>query len=439
MKSRLLIILVFVSLLGGLYAVAALRARQAKELETPPIIKPAVVRCAPLEERQYEAKESFWGLIQAHARVDMAFQITGRVAQLGAARDEPLVENQRIRKGDEIARLEPERYQAAVDQARAEIKGAKASMNSAQALADHAQAKLEDAEYELDRFKQLAQGQAANVREVEKAELAVKLAIADKDGAEANLASSEASYAGSRAALSMANVNLQDATLRAPMDATVAAIPTEVGQMVTPAQPVVTLVDLTKVKLVAGVVERKLPLLRRGQKVSIEVQALMAQSKLISDSASVGRPREGIVTVVPPAADPVTGLFNVEIELDNDDELLYPGMVGRATITVLEKTVLAIPASAATRSGNQAWAYFVRRGYQTGLSLGALGQARLVVPAPIATRVMFKPDAFDRDYYLLLEAPAGLEQLIVEGHNRLTDGQTVNVVNPLRTVQADAG
>lgn len=430
MKSRLAIFAVFFALLSGVYAVAVYRAQNMSGVEVgPPVIKPAVVRCEPLEYRTYRATESFWGLVEANTRVDMAFQIAGRVSVLGRSSFEPLVENQSIKKGEQIARLEPLRYEAAVEQARARIQEAKAAMNSAHAVVAQAKARHEDAVRELERMKRLTSQNAANQRELEKAQLALDLAVAEVDNSEAQRASSEASYSSAHADLTMASVNLQDATLTAPMDATVAVIPVEIGQMITPAQPVVTLIDLSSVKLVIGVVERKLPLLREGQQVTVEVQALMSQSNLLSDSDSLSKPRRGVITVVPPSSDPVTGLFNVEVALPNEDGALYPGMVGKSIVTVHEQRALAIPAGAAFRAGDRAWAYFVTRGYQAELDLSPLGKASVLVPAPVAKRVQFEPVASGLDYYLLKEAPAGVQQLIVEGHNRLSDGQTVHVIN----------
>ena len=345
-----------------------------------------------------------------------------------------MIENQRVQEGDVIAKLEPARYEAAVEQADASMDEVKASMDSAQAGIDQAQVRFDDAQRELDRFLDLQRRNAANNREVEKAEVELRLAKAELSAAEARLAATLAEYKAARAAYTMANVNLQDSILKSPMDATVAAIPVEVGQMVAAAQPVVALVDTAKVKLVLGVVESRLPLLRQGQQVAVIVRALASQSKLLSDSVDLSRPRMGTVTVVPPAADSTTGLFNVEVELSNPKGLLRPGMVGKATVAVMEKQAIAIPATAAVRSGDRAWAFFVSDGYQTGLDLGALGSASVEVPTTVAKRIWFEPIVFDKDYYLVEEPPEGLELLIVEGQTRLRDGQTVRPINTFAAV-----
>jgi len=439
MKISFLIILVFVAGLGFVGLVGVYRAQDASEQRVITVVKPEAVRCATLSLKPYTITETFYGLIEARARVDMAFQIVGRISVLGEHKDEPLVENHRVRRGDVIAKLEPLRYEASVGQAKASVEDAKAALAMAMAGIAEVQAVLYDAKSELQTVQKIRQRNATTDREVEKAELAVKLARARLDGARARLASGEAAYQSARAASMRAHVDLQDTILRAPMKATVAAIPAEIGQMVRVGQPVITLVDLSRVKLIVGVVERKIPLLREGQKVSIEVLALSSQAGIISDSQTVGRAREGIVTVVPPAAAPSTGLFNVEIEMKNEDGLLYPGMIGKATVTVMQHRVVAIPVSATVRRGDSAWAYFVDDSYTTGLQLGSVGSANIEVPATVARRVRFDPVAVDQDYYLVTELPQGMDRLVVEGHTRLSDGQTVRVIDPLVSAPGSAG
>lgn len=438
-KVRLLVILVFAAALLGVAGAATLRVRQTRAEAVVPVIKPAVVRAEPLQTQNYAVREAFYGLIEANARVEMAFQIAGRITQLGPTPTQKLVENDTVTTGQVLAMVEPERYDAAHKAALAKASEAKAAADMVRATVEQAQARLGDARLELERAVKLAAGGAAHKREVEKAELAVKLASAELDSATAQLAAAQATYDSAQASAQMALVNMQDATLKAPMESLVAAIPVELGQMVQPGQPVINLVDIRKVRLVVGVVERKLPLLKQGQRVRVEVEALSSQARVMQDAEKLAKPREGRVTIVPPAADPVTGLFRVEVELPNDDGLLRPGMVGKAMVTVMEKTAIAIPAEAVIKSGDRYWAYFVADGYQTGLDLGVIGKATLDVPSPVARRVEFTPTAIDRDHYLLADAPVGLDRLIVEGQTRLSDGQPVTVIDAMVSVPAPDG
>ncbi len=427
MKTRLVIILAFGITLGVILMIGAHRANRPLGVSANNTAKPASVRCAQLIKQNYTSTESFYGLIEAQIRVDMAFQIAGRIERLGNRRDTPLKENQIIQEGSVIARLEPLRYEAAVQQANAAMETAKAEMATASAQIAQANAQLQDAKRDLRRLLRLRDRQATTSREVEKAKLQLQLAKAALESARAMLSSAQAAYRSARAASTMANVNLQDTVLTSPMKATVAAMPVEIGQMVEAGQTVATLMDLSKAKLVVGVVERKVPLLQEGQKVSVDVLALSSQADLLSDSDLLSQPHQGLITVVPPAADQDTGLFDVEIELDNEERLLRPGMIGKATVTVTEHRAFAIPASVAVRSGDRAWAMFVSRG--AGLDPEPVSKVNSDAPATVAQRVWFKPLLFDKEYYLVKELTDGLDQLIVEGHRHLEDGQAVRVID----------
>ena len=385
----------------------------------------------------------------------MSFQIAGRVVSLGGEEGEagePLEENDAVRAGQVVARLEPERYEAQLESARAEVSSAQAQMTAAEATIAQAQsgvasgeagvasaqARLEDARLELARVEELLRMDAATQRQLELAKLAVteataalKTAQAVKARADAEvavarslLAQAEAAYIGSEAGVDVARVTLQDATLEAPMDATVARVEVDLGKTVAPGEPVMTLMDLSRVRLVVGVAERKLSLLKVGQSVEVEVDALR-------DEHRVPRRVTGVVATIPPAADNRqggTGQFDVEIEILNESRELRPGMFARAVVPVRDVEALIVPADTAQRRGDEVTAYLIDDAYEVPFSLGTLGRVRVDVPAPVARQVVLEPLATDRDHYIVPEARTTLRRLVVEGQTRLRDGMPVRVV-----------
>lgn len=427
LKKVLLVFSGCVILIG---LIAFYRAHQARAVLTPTMARTAVVRCIPLETRTHVVTEEFYGRLEANVRVDLAFQVRGRISQLGSTVARSLATNDWVEKGQIIAAVEPDRYQAALDHADAEGEMAKAELARAEAGIAYAHAKLDVARQDLDHKRDMHKRGAANRHELTDAELASHSAEAALRSAKAQLEAASASYNASRSTLQIARVNLTDATIRAPSDALVARVHAEIGQTVQPGEPVITLVDLSRIKLVIGVVERKIPLIKRGQKVRVDVLALQSHARMLSDLKDLSGAQKGEVKVVPPAADPEDGLFKVEIELDNADRLLRPGMIARAAVTVLEKTGLAIPAHAAVAVRDKASAFFVT-------DLHVPDEARSDVPATVARRIEFEPLSVDRDFLLITDLPEGMDRLIVEGHSRLSDGQRVLVLDgPLDT---DAG
>ncbi|HXH84679.1 MAG TPA: HlyD family secretion protein, partial [Candidatus Tectomicrobia bacterium] len=87
----------------------------------------------------------------------------------------------------------------------------------------------------------------------------------------AEAASAEAQLAEARAALREAELNLEYATVRAPVAGRVTRRTVEVGQSVQPGQPLLALVDLTRVWVVANYKETQLTHVRPGQPATITV------------------------------------------------------------------------------------------------------------------------------------------------------------------------
>ena len=415
MNSRHLVYLIFGLILGLILLVGAYRASEVPNLEETKQTDAEAVYAQPLKRQRQEIRETFYGLIEPSTRVDMAFQISGRITQLGNTKANELDEGLRVRKGEVIAKLEHDRYEAQLSSAIASKEQAAASKAAAEATITDANARLEDAQLERNRVDSLYKKNAATKRELERADLAVKLAQAAVETANAGKLEAIAAYDTAEAARLVAAVNLKDTMLLSPINGTVAYVPSELGQMVTPSDNVVTIVDINNVDLVVGVVERKLGLLRVGQLVNVEVEALRS-SPLRPGTDSVENQtihRKGRVAVIPPIADDKTGLFNVEIEIENQDRLLRPGMIGKAEIVVRQLNAYAVPIAAGRRLDDRVTAFIVQE------------QA----DQPIAKKITFEPDFIRGDAYLVADLPAEANQIIVEGVTGLTDGQPITIIS----------
>lgn len=432
MGPKLLIFFVLAVALSCIAAVGYYRARGAQDTAASPAVKPEIVRAVPLEIRAIPVTETFYGRIEAEMTLDMAFNVPGRLQLLGKDADTVLRENDLVRRDDQIAALEVERFDAQLAKAKAYWERASAQQAAAAARTEEAQANADQAMRELENQRRLLARNAANQRDVDRAETAWKVASAELKSARAVEAQASAEYKAADADMREAEFNLKEAKLFAPFDGKVAAVPVEIGTALRPGQVVMRLVAMKKVRLVVGVVERKLPRIHEGQHVSVEVFALDTAAQASRGVAARAAARPGVVRIVPPAADRATNLFHVEIELDNADGALRPGMIGKATVTVQrDARAIAIPAAAVMRRGNRGSAYFVRDGLPIGLDMGALGKADLTVPTTVVQEVVFNLEQvpMEGDHYLLTQAPTGLSQLVVEGQSRITHGAPVRVVS----------
>ena len=115
-KTVTLSLAAFASLIAGM---ALLRASENGNAKSVAASRPAVVRCIELTALPYPVTESFYGMLEANVRVDMAFQVAGRITTLGRQSTEPLQPGDVVRRGQVLATVESQRYEAARAQANA--------------------------------------------------------------------------------------------------------------------------------------------------------------------------------------------------------------------------------------------------------------------------------------------------------------------------------
>lgn len=138
----------------------------------------------------------------------------------------------------------------------------------------------------------------------------------------AQVRAAEAQVKQAETGLYLTQLQLDKATVRAPIEGVVSQVNISAGSMAGPGAPLLTLVS-EEVKLVIAVEEAALSSLRVGQPVSIEA------------AAWPGRSFGGTVQTIAPALDPATRTVQVTvIPTDNPDGALIPGL--SATVTLLE-------------------------------------------------------------------------------------------------------
>jgi RND family efflux transporter MFP subunit len=131
----------------------------------------------------------------------------------------------------------------------------------------------------------------------------------------------QAALESARAAVAIAEKAVADATIRAPYSGYISDRPIAVGEYVTPASVVATILLTNPLKLQLQVPELEAPKVQVGMPVSASVDAY-------PDRKFAGR-----VTAVNPAVDPASRSFTVEAAIENPDNALRSGMFATARIT----------------------------------------------------------------------------------------------------------
>lgn len=251
---------------------------------TPPPPPPPAVEVARVERVTSARDLRLTGTLEAERSVALTF------SSLGTIREVLVREGEAVRRGQVLARIEPD--------------GARHGLGIAEAKV----AQAEDAARRLEPMHR--NGTVPEVKWVE-----VQTALAE-----------------ARHSAALARKGVDDTVLRAPEDGVISERNVEPGGNALPAlQPAFTLVRLGTVLATVPVPENQVAKLRLGQRASVTAKA-------------VGREIEGRVREIGVAADPLTRTYPVKIALPNADRALRVGMVVDARIAVDEGgTTLAVP------------------------------------------------------------------------------------------------
>jgi membrane fusion protein (multidrug efflux system) len=170
------------------------------------------------------------------------------------------------------------------------------------------------------------------------------LPAAQLDGARHALERSEAALDGARADLGSARRSSKDARMSAPIDGVVTRRLVDVGDTIGPGAPLLDLVDLSRIRVHVGLAGSEIGRLDREAEARVTIEDLGAE------------PVVGRFAALAPAADPMTGLFDVEVHVDNPEGRIRGGMVATVELPLREgsERVLVPRAALTRRSGRLA-------------------------------------------------------------------------------------
>lgn len=280
------------------------------------------------------------GGLVSPAEVSVATKVAGRLASLERADGTRLEEGVKVRRGERIAVMESRDYKARLDVAAASVAAAEVTEK--------------DARRELDRAEALFKEGTATEQERDQAETRHGRAIAD--------------LAQARARLELAEIELSETALYAPMDGVISRRSAEPGALLAVGAPVVTITKTDPLRFQLNVPTTLFAELSLGETgIRIDVDAYPGQTIT------------GRVSRAYPVADEATRTIRVETLVANPDGRYLPGMYATATIDLNRReNVLVVPYDALVRDLGRHVAYRVVDGVahaaevKTGVRSGEL-------------------------------------------------------------------
>ena len=276
---------------------------------------------AKVDRGRISARVTASGTLSALVTVQVGSQVSGRIQNLYVDYNSP------VKKGQVIARIDPQLYQAAAEQSRANLMAAEANLTKAKVQSA-------DAERQAKRASELVEQKLISIAERDTAR-------ANADAAVAGVAAAEGAVAQARATLNQARVNLSYTQIASPTDGVVISRSVDVGQTVAASLQTPTLFviaqDLRKMQVDTNVAESDIGKLSEGMDVKFTVDAYP------------GERFKGSVRQIRNAAQTVQNVvtYDAVIAVDNADLKLKPGMTTNVTFLYADKPdVLRVPNAA---------------------------------------------------------------------------------------------
>ncbi|MDE5635691.1 MAG: efflux RND transporter periplasmic adaptor subunit [Muribaculaceae bacterium] len=304
-------------------------------------------------------------------------------------------EGQHVRKGQLLFTIDQVQFQAAVDQAQAQVNSATTAVETAQLTADSKQHLFERniiSEYE----NQLAKN---------------------------TLAQAKAQLATAQAALVSARKNLAYTQVVAPSDGVIGSIPNREGSLASPSmvQPLTTVSDNNDVYAYFALNEKDILSLTNGGEVSLadRIKEMPEVTLRLADGTMY--PLKGKVATVSGVIDNTTGTATVRALFDNPNGMLRSGSTGQILIPTVQEGVLIIPQKATFEIQDRKFVYVVNDSNKT-----------------VTTPITVAPQNDGKNFVVTSGLAAG-QRIAVEGvGSTLREGMTIQPVDQAAQAQQAA-
>jgi len=291
-----------------------------------------------------------WWFGRSHVSTDNA-QVDGHIIPVlpkvgGFVNEVRIEENQTVRAGDTLVVLDDRDLRARLAQTEAELAAVLSTVNSrtrvgqAEAAVAQAQANAQKTQADLARIEPLATQNVVSQQQLDAARAAATAAAAQLASAQSVLVGADARVASARAARDQAALQLSYTRVIAPSNGVVSKKSVEIGQLVQPGQPLMTVVPLDDIWVTANLKETEIADVTPGDSADITVDTYGGRhfrGHVESLSPATGAK----FSLLPP--DNATGNFTkvvqripVRIRLDQSADAAHPLRPGMSVVATIK-------------------------------------------------------------------------------------------------------
>ncbi|HLN02551.1 MAG TPA: efflux RND transporter periplasmic adaptor subunit [Bryobacteraceae bacterium] len=306
---------------------------------------PPAVMVETAERREVPIMLEVAARVEAVATVEIRANVSGRLTEMSFR------EGSLIKKGQMLFRIDPRRYEAAVQSAQAAVEKAQADLEmareqqhlvNAQSALRQAEADLLKANQDAERLKPLAASRAVPQRDLEAAIAAQSSAVAAVEAARATVRTTtvsdrmgvrqaQAGLAASQAALDQAELDREQTAVRAPINGLIGRLEVSVGNYVDRGDQrlLATISQADPINVGFNIPETLYIHTTTGR---VDHDALNHIELILADNSIY--PFQGRYTTLGRAMDEKTGTLAMVAQFPNPRDVLLPGMSGHVRFAV---------------------------------------------------------------------------------------------------------
>lgn len=355
---------------GYYYYQQETQSRQAAGQGTGGGNNPTAVSVMKLSKKKIAIRQTLPGRISPFRQAEVRPQVNGVIVE------RLFEEGSLVKKGDRLYQISDTRFKAALASAEADLAGAKANAASVGSRAE--------------RYRKLVKANAVSKQEYDDA-------MAENNRAKAAVSVAEAS-------LKLAQVNVEYSKVYAPISGRIGRSFVTEGALATANQtePLAVITQLDPIYVDV----------QQSGEDAMRLRKKLRQTDAVPVTLELGKGggygEKGMLKFSETTVDESTGAVTMRAVFANPDEILLPGLFVKATLTIDEKTALVVPQRAAMRTPDGKLVAFVVNAENV-----------------VARRPFTASDAHE-DGWVVESGIEDGETIIVEGYQKVKDGQTVS-------------
>lgn len=355
----------------------------------PPPARPLDVEVARVAQRDVPVIHEWVGTLDGMVNAQIKSQVTGYLLRRNYA------EGAAVRKGQLLFEIDPRTFQAALDQARAQLANANGQL--AQAEANQVKTQLD-----VNRYTPLAKEQAVSQQDLDNA-------VQSNVAAQAQVRAAKAQIDAARAQVDAAQLNLSFTRIVSLIDGVAGVADAQIGDLVGPTTLLTTVSTLDPIKVYFPVSERGyLDYVKENPDAAKRAaqEKQLALQLILADGAFY--PHTGTFSFADRQVDVKTGTLRLEGQFPNPGNILRPGQFARVRATTsTKKGALLVPQRAVAE---------LQGSYQVAVVTN--DNKVEIRPVTVADRVGTE--------WVIEKGLASGERVIAEGTQRVRPGMTVN-------------